>query len=274
LQNATEGSLQWVDQAQKRLQGMIDEAKTRGNRYEAMQMQQAKDKLLTAADTAFPDYAKARGIVAKNMQDVVVPMQQSQVGKLAGSPNQDLTFNQQAGALLPEKPMDVTPQVIARTRDTIAQQDPNIMRELIAQYLRGTMNESAQGQNPNGGAQFAAKVSANPTQAANLAEALKGTNQAPLNDMLSIFKAQGMRPEAGSQTAANMAEQASLGDLKLPQTMIGAAKIPFDWITKYRNASASSDLAKAFSEGNRGKSSIDALSELARTNGKYDPVKQ
>jgi hypothetical protein len=270
LQNAQEGSVQWLDAAKKWLDSQSSAKYQAGDRYAGSTRAGAATDITSAIDPVVPAYAKARSIVADNMKNVVEPMEASQVGKLSRSDE----FGQQSRAYLPETPLDVTPQVVERTTNTINAQDPNIMRQLLAQMLRSKFNESNQtnvaGDNVFGGAKFAAQVAGNAGQEANLGAALRstGANGAPLQDALEIFRAQGMKPAVNSATAANMGEAAAGShtwfDLRRPyKAVTGMAD---NWV----NGLAAKDLAKALADPN----SIDRLQEMARINGKYSPAQQ
>lgn len=268
--NAAEGSVAWLDAAKKWMDDQAGSATLRGeNNASRMYTGGTKDVTATA-DAHFPDYAKARQIVADNMRNVVVPMQEGQVGKLSRSDD----FRQQAEALLPEKPMDVTPSVVRKTVDTLGTVDPNIAPELIAQHLRATFNEAnggGIGNNPMGGYNFAKKVADNPTQRENLVEALRasGKSPTPLTDSLDIFQAQGMKPTVNSATAANVAEGSALGAGPLSALTRPIRAIPA-MADAWRNGLATKALAKALSDPE----SVQRLQELARANGSYSPLKQ
>lgn len=280
LQDAQPGSLAWLDQAKKHLDGQIEAAKLKGDSFAAKQMGLAREKILAAADASFPDYAKARAIVAKNMQENVVPTEMGQVGKLAGvgehNPHAIIPFKQQSEAFLPDAPADVTPSVVERTANALREQDPDILKRFLAQDLRRKFTEANQqnigGENALGGAKFAAKVAGNADQEANLIAAIRssGADAAPFQDSLDIFRAQGHKPPVNSETVANADEAGKLGGA------LGALSRPFKaipgMIDQWRNGMATSDLAKALAaQDANGPLRIE---ELARINGVHDPIKQ
>lgn len=273
LQSAQEGSMAWLDQAKKYLDGQIAEAKQKGNNFAASQMEAARDKIVAAADTAYTDYAKARAIVAKNMQEKVVPLEQGQVGKLARSDD----FKAQSSAFLPDAPADVTPDVVKNTANVIGVQDPDILKRFLAQDLRRKFNEANQqnvgGENVFGGSKFAASVAGNPAQEANLMAAIDaaGAPTAPFNDALSVFRAQGFKPSVNSATSANLGESGSMAGNKLVNMLLNPVKTVNGVADSWRNGWASSDLAKALSAG---PDTVLRLEELARLNGTHDPIKQ
>lgn len=269
--NEAPGSVAWLDAAKKWMDDKGGAARMAGENNAARMYTGATGKVTGPVDAQFPDYATARGIVAKNMQDVVTPMDQGQVGKLSRSDD----FKAQADALLPEKPLDVNPAVIRETVKTLSSVDPNITPEVVGQYLRSTFNESNGGgiaNNPMGGYNFAKKVADNPMQRENLVEALRasGKNPAAVTDALDIFQAQGMKPSVNSATAANLAEGNMLGAVRpldiLTRPLSAAGRATDGW----RNGWS----AKAMSEALASPDSVRRLQELARANGTYSPVKQ
>lgn len=222
-----------------------------------------------------PAIREGRAKYAQISKEVVDPLKVSQVGKLTRSDD----FRQQASTLLPENPLDVTPAVIDRTIKTISAQDPDITRKLLAQYLRGTFNESNGGgvsSNAMGGYQFAKKVADNPGQQANLVQAIEssGAKSAPLLDALEVFRAQGQRPGVNSATQSNLDEASALGGKKFADALLHPVKVAPGYISgkvdSYRNGAAAKELAKVLSDPN----SVQRIQELARSNGTYNPLTQ
>lgn len=276
MQNAQPGSLMWLDAAKKYLDSQGTALGIQGQRFFAGNAGDAASAITGAVDPVVPAYGKARRIVADNMQNVVEPMEQGQIGKLAGSD----VFPTQAETLLPNKPTDVTPQVIQNTANAINPQDPNVMRQFVAQFLRSQYNEASQqniaGPNVFGGSKFAAQVAGNPAQEQNLVAALTSSGATPdqMMSAIQIFRAQGMKPPVNSATAANANEGAAMagglgGFTRNPiSTALGLVTGPID---SWRNGSAASDLAAALSSGGN---SVNDLAGLARVNGAYNPTQQ
>lgn len=278
LQDAKEGSLQWIDQAKRYLDGLKSEAEMAGNNDRARVLSAARDKLVSAADASFPDYAKARAVVAKNMQENVMPTEMSQVGKLAGvgehNPHAVLPFKAQSETLLPNDPADVTPSVVERTARIIGEQDPDILKRFVAQDLRRKYAESSQsnmgGENVFGGAKFAANVAGNPTQRENLIAALRasGADTEPFQDAINIFRAQGYKPPVNSATTANANEQGLMSGRRVADVLMGRVRPMVD---NWRNGWATSGMAEALAAG---PDTVARIEELARANGVHDPMKQ
>ncbi|MDQ0084591.1 hypothetical protein J2W35_004960 [Variovorax boronicumulans] len=269
--NEAPGSVAWLDAAKKWMDDKGGAARLAGENNAARMYTGATGKVMPPIDAQFPDYATARAIVAKNMQDVVTPMDQGQVGKLSRSDD----FKAQVDSFLPEKPLDVNPSVIRETVKTLSSVDPNITPEMLAQHLRSTFNESNGGgirNNVMGGFNFAKKVADNPMQRENLIEALKasGKSPTPLTDSLDVFQAQGMKPNVNSATAANMAESSMLGGRKAVDFLMRPIRAIPGQADAWRNSLATKELADALASPD----SVKRLQELARVNGTYSPLKQ
>jgi hypothetical protein len=230
-------------------------------------MSGAAGRITAAIDPLVPEYAKARAIVADNLQNVVTPMEQGQVGKLSRSDD----FAEQSRTLLPRKPLDVNENVIEKTAQTIGNQDPKVLARFLAQDLRADFNESNQGTNPMGGAQWAKLVADNQQQRANLAAALKsaGADPQPISDVLDVFGAQAYKPPVNSATTANAAEAAKLGGALSLLTRPFTA-MP-EMVDNWRNGLATRQLVQALASG---ANTVDDLAGLARVNGTYVPTKQ
>lgn len=266
LENATAGSAQWLDAAKKYLDSQSQAKALQGDNFAASNRSGAATAITDAMDPALPDYARARSIVAQNMRDNVVPMQNGQVGKLSNSND----FKQQSEALLPNAPADVTPAVVTQTAKTIGQQNPDILSQFLAQDLGRKYDEATQrnmgGENAFGGAKFAANVAGNPTQEQNLMAALHASNvdPVPFKEALDNFRAQGYKPNAGSATAANLNEGNSF------QSFFSA---PFQTAKAYTdawtNGMALDDLSAALAAK---QDSVNKLLNLSRESGNVTPM--
>lgn len=219
-----------------------------------------------------PLIAEGRQKYADASKAVVEPLKLGQVGKLARSDD----FGQQTNTLLPETPRDVTPQVIDRTARTIGEQDPDILRQVLAQHLRGQFNEANQaniaGPNVFGGSKFAAKIAGNPGQADNLNAAVtaSGGDAKALADALEVFRAQGMKPAVNSATAANLNETTLLGGQKLTDVVMRPWRAIPGAVDSWRNGWSTKALAEALASP----TGLETIQELARMNGAYSPTKQ
>jgi hypothetical protein len=272
---AEDGSVKLVDAAKRLLDaqaGQINNPMAGSLAHTQARGAAASSKLLKGiVDSVVPEYGQARAIVAKNMQDHVVPMQQGQVGKLA----EGNSFGQQANSLLPEKPLDITPATISNTVAKITAEDPAIVKQFIGQHIRNIFNESNQTSvgvsNIKGGANFAHKIEGNPAQGANLAQALKdsGANAQGLNDAIQIFKAQGYKPSvSAAENAGNvdgsLGRATNIGDILHLWSVIPRG------IDTWKQSHATKTLAPLLADPQ----GVTKLSEMARTSGTYNPMRQ
>ena len=220
-----------------------------------------------------PDIKQGRKTYAEISKKFVDPIQQGQIGKLARSDD----FKTQSSEFLPDAPADITPTTIRNNVSVINAQEPDIIKQFLAQDLRRKYNEASQknigGENVYGGAKFAANVAGNPMQNANLIQAIKssGGDVEPFQTALDIYRAQGYRPPVNSATASNLNEEAKgLGfvndALTRPTSAIG------NFVNNFRNGGATEDIAKAISR--QDPTGELQIVNLARANGVYDPMKQ
>ena len=258
-----------IDAAKKHLDDIKGEAKNSGKNNLSSNAGSAAKNAAAIGDAAAPEYAIAREIVQKNMQENVEPMVNGQIGKLS----ETNAIEPIARAFLPRKPKDVNENVIAHTVEKLVAENPEIVKKLLGVDLRGDFNESNQGTNAMGASQFQKLISDNPQQKANLIQALKSSGVDPegMTNMLDIFKAQGYKPSVNSATAANMDEAARLDGA------ISAVARPLQAIPKFvdqwRNSGASADLAKAMTTPYEGTGPMP-IENLARMNGAYSPIQQ
>jgi len=272
--DAQAGSLQWLDAAKKRLDAQGSKAGQSGDFNTPRLTGIATNSITSAVDPLVPDYAKARGIIAQNMRDNVEPMQAGQVGKLASTSD----FVNQAGSLLPEKPMDITPSVVQQTAKTVGAQDPTILNRFVAQHLRGTFNEANQdlqnGANQYGGAKFAAKVAGNDMQSQNLTSLLSSSGKNPqgLLDALDVWKAQGTRPQVGSATTFNNGESGLLSGAGSYLSAIGKPlSLPGLLMDKAKFGMSTKALSEAMMPDGM---TVERFQALARANGAHSPTEQ
>jgi hypothetical protein len=218
-----------------------------------------------------PAIKQGRQVYAQVSRDVVDPMDVSQVGKLARSDD----FKQQSSTFLPDAPADVTPSVISRTAQALRDQNPDILKQFLAQDLRRKYSESSQqnvgGDNVMGGAKYAASVAGNPMQEDNLMAAIQSSGADPqtFQDALSVARAQGYKPAVNSSTFANADEANRLGGMA--SMLTSPIKSIQAGVDSWRNGMAKNDMARALSSGPE---SVKDIQNLARANGAYSPSMQ
>lgn len=234
---------------------------------------QADTELADFLKASSPEYAKGSNIYANAQQTQIQPLKQSGIGIMAdqtGTPAQLLT--QQREQLMPANPVALFPQDIKRTAALLRRQDPELLPAWTAQNLQGIFNETAQnlqtGANQYGGSKFAAAVTGNPQQKANL-EALITESAGPqawkgFETFVDIMGAQGKRQPTGSQTAFNAAMQNELkggGVASLPSmvTKPSAIKTLYE---DFRYGKNTAELARLLTDPD----SVNLIKQLAKTN--------
>lgn len=126
----------------------------------------------------------------------------------------------QGRALLPNAPAAGSAPAIADTVTRLAMRHPDSAANVIHARIRAVFDEATQNLSPGpnqwGGAKFAAEIRGNSEQARVLQEAVRSlvpngdARWAGLNRFLDIAEATGKRPQPGSMTAFNAADQARM----------------------------------------------------------------
>jgi len=166
-----------------------------------------------------PSYAKANDIQSTAITKDIKPRKEGMLGQLADtSGTTEGMMGQQSGILMPSAPKATSPKEISATIKLLRREDPNVVKDWTRQNLQSIFNETNQnlqsGANQFGGAKFAATISGNQSQKANL-RTLVSEGASPqawkgFETMLDVFEAQGKRLPAGSATAFNQAELETL----------------------------------------------------------------
>lgn len=194
----------------------------------------ARRNLLKKADDQIPDYKTARKEYDAIRERVESPVRESPLPKLAETNE----LPKQFGDLFATKAAEInlTPQKVTMTLESLAKTDPNLPKDFLTQYMRASLENVQRAASTQGGtvgARFADTIAKNTTQRENLRAAFKGVygdkgNQAVngLNKMMDILEAQGRRLPSGSPTAEKgMMAEASVGvvgqALKQPLSTVG-----------------------------------------------------
>lgn len=260
LQNEMPGSVRWLDAAKK----FLDEAAQPGmsatalDRVAAASSARNAAQLRGAVDVDVPEYARARGIVERNVREVVEPLQRQPIGQLAEAQQ----FPAQARVLFPANPETLTPSLVRQTFTQLNRQDPTAARDLTRQFLQTRFDEITQnllkGANEFGGAKFAAEIAGNTKQAQNLRAAVESLPNGKeafkgFSKFLQIMEAQGKRQGGGSMTEFNrqMTEELSRGgNVAGAASTIASpgrlASIVREWYERFQYGRNSEELARLF----------------------------
>jgi len=174
------------------------------------------DQALTEGSEA---YARRNADYARISREVVEPLMQGPIGRLAKS---DITTQEAMAALLPrgDEALANSQGVISRTFGALREKNPWAAAQLVRANAEGIFNTAAKdlvsGPNANVGPKFASNYRGNPQMAANNEAAIRagipnGDAVADgFNRLLDVFEAMGRRQNVGSRTAYNAEELARM----------------------------------------------------------------
>lgn len=205
------------------------------------------DDLRTKMVSSSPDYAQGVSEYQRISKDVLEPLMQGPIGKLA---DKDLTTRKAIQTLFEPNP-SITDREVTKAIGALSSKNPMAARKIVRAHLEKTFNETAQalpsGENQFGGAAFSAALRGNAQQRANLEAAIKalpnsGATVDRLEKFLTVVEATGQRQRAGSQTAFNAEMQdifrkgGKVGEISSALST-GGIKIPArltKWYEEYR----------------------------------------
>ena len=168
-----------------------------------------------AATAASPEYAKALEIQARARDEILQPLLNGPLGKIA---SKDTTTQQAISTLFPASPLPGSAAEIATAVGALAKSKPKVAAQLVRAHAESVFNEATQttiaGGNSFGGAKFVSQLRGNPQQAENLTASIKavaGPDVAQGFDrFLDVLAATGQRQRQGSPTAFNQEMQETL----------------------------------------------------------------
>ena len=265
--NELDGSVAWLDAAKR---WMDDKLRT-ASPSEAKIWRSANSDLKAVADRASTDYRQARGIVSKNMTEVVDPMKASPVGDISKTGNlpAEQAMKAQGEILMPSAPRALDPVTIRTAIETLNKQDPTAARAFVRQNMQAIFDEATQnlsgGANQWGGAKFAAQVAGNPRQRDNLRALIEASSDKQawvgFNRMLEVFEATGKRHAPGSQTAFNekIVSELSRGGTKIGNVTEALGTIS-RWYDNFRFGKNTDQMAQILTDPR----SVDLMRKLAK----------
>ena len=223
------------------------------------------DDLIKAAS---PDIANGRAVNQQMTQDIINPVKNGTVGRLARSMD-DATdpvsgLARQSNILMNSSPL-ISPPAIRRTAVVLKEQNPTAMPDFVRTNLQKIFNEKAQdlvtGEAQGGAAKFAADIAGNSAQKANLQALIESTGGKTawtgFNRLLDVFQAQGKRLAPGSPTESNR-----LLTGEISTKLSGLADKPLEMLNQWRIRSNSEALGNLLTDQN----GIEKLKQLAFTN--------
>jgi len=215
-----------------------------------------------------PDISNGRAVYQQVTQDILNPVKNGTVGRLARSMD-DATdpvsgLNRQSSILMNPSPL-IAPATIRRTAMILKEQNPTAMPDFVRTNLQKIFNEKAQdlvtGEAQGGAAKFAADIAGNSAQKANLQALVESTGGKTawtgFNRLLEVFQAQGKRMAPGSPTEAN---RLLTGEMSTKWS--GLTDKPLEMWNQWRIRSNSEALGNLLTDQN----GIEKLKQLAFTN--------
>ncbi len=197
----------FLDVVKKRIDGLIESAKTSGNKNDVRIYKNAKEKLVSILDEASPDYKTARGIF-EHESPPITELTKGEVGAVAKkSPTQLEGITK---TLFETGPDIVAKNRIAYVKAGKEQEWNDGLRSYLTEAFDKSSKEYLSG-NANPGAKFRSIVMGTPKQKAVMKNAMSPTQWVGFNRLMDVLEATGRVPQGGSRTAFS---QQAIQDMK------------------------------------------------------------
>lgn len=268
-------SVGMLDAAQKVMRSQAEGLSVPGqgmDAYKGSLISQSRENITGAARQTSPEYAQAVQEQAYLRDRYLNPLQEGPTGKMAATTE----VGAQTRGLFPPAPAAQSEAGVARAMRGIRRTDPDAAEGIVRQHLETVFNEASQrlqsGQNPFGGAKFAAVVAGNAQQRKNLFAAIRVLPNGDVlwrgfNRFLNIMEATGRRPAPNSATEFNAMYRKELergghaGELATvassPQKAMSFIR---DGYARFRLGKNTAQLARLFTQGN-----VEEFRALLRT---------
>lgn len=209
-----EDSVGFLNEVKKQLDTAAENAASPVNAQKNMQRSSGYGSdakiVREAGERASPDYARALGIQRRGREEILQPILDGPIGKIAGK---DKTTQDVLTALFPKDPLSGSASDVAATMGVLVKARPAVAQQLVRLHAEGVFNQAAKdltaGPNVMGGARFASAIRGNAQQAENLEAAVRALPQGSarwdgFNKLLDVLEATGRKPAPNSATAANL----------------------------------------------------------------------
>lgn len=241
VQGLPEDSVGFLNEVKKQLDTAAENAASPVNAQKNMQRSAGFGSdaaaVKQAGEAASPDYARALAIQAQGRQQILQPILDGPLGRIA---KKDATTKEAIDALFPANPLPGSAADVTAAMGALASKSPRVAQQLVRTHAEGVFNQTAKalqgGDNVMGGAKFAAALRGNAQQAENLEAAVRALPNGAdrwtgFSRFLDIMEATGKAPAPNSATAQNLqiqnsmkggsmwgeaANAAATGGLKLP----------------------------------------------------------
>lgn len=257
-----DNSIGVIDEVQKILRDNRNAFRAEGRNYEASLTGEARRQATNAARNLSPEYDAAVQFQRQARDQYLNPLEEGPTGKASRTTD----VGAQTQALFPNKPQAQSEVGTARAIRGVRGADPAAAEGIVRQHLETAFNEASQriqsGQNPAGGAKFAAVIAGNPQQRRNLFAAIRAlphgdTLWRGFNRFLDVMEATGKRPAPNSMTTFNTQIQKELEHGTAIGEAVSIAASPQKALTyirdnyqRFRLGRGTEQLARLFTEGN------------------------
>jgi hypothetical protein len=253
-------SIQYLDAVRQELEDQRQAFIRAGNANKAGVLGDAIRELKSAAPSGWQE---ALSKVSSARKEFLTPIETMPIGTMAES-----NLSRQMESLFTANPaqLNLTPNKVKSTIIDLAKQDPNLPKDFTANYLRGMIEQSkplASKDQSRFGTKFADSLVSNRTQEQNLKTAMTESfgkdSWDGFSNLLTYFKAQGKRLQAGSMTAEETLARNRAGAIRTAlKNPLEAAGGMYENIF-YNNDSA--NVAKALTSPD----GVKLLNQLAKT---------
>jgi hypothetical protein len=269
IANLPDEAVGTVDLVQRRMREAGENASIPGqastSNLRAANLESARDPAIAAAEAATGGpsgaYATARAAQTHLRAKYLQPLVDGPLGRIAKTEEGNAAIQ----ALFPTNPLPGSAQETGAAVAALAKKSRPAAERLVRAHIESVFNEQTQklasGANEFGGAKFAAVLTGNAEQRANLEAAIRalpdgGARWDGFNKFLTVLEATGLRQRAGSQTSSNMQMEESFraggkfgealsiaggGFLKLPERIRQSYE-------RYRLGEGTAELARIFTD--------------------------
>ncbi len=187
----------FLDVVKRRIDGLIETAKTTGNRNDVRIYTKAKEKLTGTLDRLSPDYAKARSIFEEGSPPVTA-LTKGEVGMAAKAGETNLDR-------IPKLIFDSGPDAVKANRAAFVKAGKeNEWNDGLRSYLSENFSRASKefkSGNSAPGAGFRASIYGTPKQKAAMRNAMSDDQWAGFNRLMDVLEASGRVTQGGSRTA-------------------------------------------------------------------------
>jgi len=217
-------------------------AKSAGSKFNPQQNQttratheMAASALKQIGETKSKDYARALQIEREGRRDILEPLLQGPLGRLA---KKDTTTQKAIDVLFPSNPLPNSHHEISEAVGALSKKNPGAATQLVRAHIESTFNEATRalqgGANQFGAAGFAKKLVGNIQQRANLEAAITAlpngkTLWQGFDNFLEAAEATGTRQGKGSLTAFNAQELKSMSGSNMVGEAVKTGLSPGKW---------------------------------------------